>query len=76
MPWPCCSAISPPLTHDLGRSYLVAPLEQLPRLAEAAGKLSPTTETRALHFQLYSREQDEWLMDDSLKRPYTDLAYW
>ena len=29
-----------------------------------------------MHFQLYSREQDEWLMDDSLKRPYTDLAYW
>ena len=64
------------VTHRLGRSYLIAPFEQLPRLAEAVGKLNPTTETRALHFQLYSREQDEWLMDDNLKRPYTDLAYW
>jgi len=64
------------LTHNLGRSYLVASLEQLPQLASKLEKLEPTTETRALQFQLYSREQDNWLMDDSLKRPYTDLAYW
>ena len=64
------------LTHNLGRSYLVAPLEQLPQLAAKLERLGPATETRALHFQSYSREQDNWLMDDSLKRPYTDLAYW
>ena len=63
-------------THGLGRSYLVAPLEQLPRLADSVEKLGPSTETRALHFQYYSRDQDDWLMDNSLKRPYTDLAYW
>jgi len=64
------------LTHNLGRSYLVAPLDQLPQLAARLEDLEPATETRALQFQLYSREQDNWLMDDSLKRPYTDLAYW
>jgi hypothetical protein len=64
------------LTHDLGRSYLVAPLEQLPKLVEKTEKLGPTTETRALHFQYYSREEDKWFMADSLNRPYTDLAYW
>jgi hypothetical protein len=64
------------LTHELGRSYLVAPLEQLPKLAENTAKLGPTTETRALHFQYYDREKDSWLMDFNLKRPYTDLAYW
>jgi hypothetical protein len=64
------------LTHALGRSYLCAPLEQLPRLSECAEELRPTTETRALHFQSYSPEKDEWIMETSLKRPYTDLAYW
>jgi hypothetical protein len=64
------------LTHGLGRSYLAAPLEQLPKLAERVEKLEPTTETRALHFQSYSREKDEWFMHQSLNRPYTDLAYW
>jgi hypothetical protein len=62
-------------THELGRSYLIAPLEQLPKLVERVGKLGPSTETRALHFQSYSPEKDEWFMDN-LKRPYTDLAYW
>ena len=64
------------LTHGIGRSYLVAPLEQLPRLLESVEKLRPTTETRALHFQSYSPEKDEWIMEASLRRPYTDLAYW
>jgi hypothetical protein len=62
-------------THQLGRSYLIAPLEQLPKLVERVGNLGPSIETRALHFQSYSPEKDEWFMDN-LKRPYTDLAYW
>lgn len=64
------------LTHNLGRSYLVAPLEQLPALAAKAEKLGATTETRALHFQYYHREKDSWIMAEKLTRPYTDLAYW
>jgi hypothetical protein len=63
-------------TYELGRSYLVAPLEQLPKLVDRIGELGPSTETRALHFQSYSPEKDEWIMEQSLIRPYTDLAYW
>lgn len=64
------------LTYDLGRSYLVAAIEHLPRLVERLERLGPTTETRALHWQVYDQADDRWRMDANLATPYTDLAYW
>ncbi len=64
------------LTADLGRSHLAAAVEHLPRLVHALQPLELDTETRSLHWQLYDPESDRWAMDYTLKRPYTDLAYW
>jgi hypothetical protein len=64
------------LTAALRRTYLTAAVEHLPSLVEALQPLGPLTETRALHFQLYNPEVDQWQMDSSLNRVYTDLAYW
>ncbi len=61
-------------THELGRSHLTAPIEQLPSLVASLQSYDPTPETRALHWQRY--EDDNWKMDARLKRPYTDMAYW
>lgn len=64
------------LTRDLSRTHLLAAIEHLPRLVERLQELHPTTETRALHWQLYDPAQDNWRIDAGLGRPYTDLAYW
>ena len=63
-------------TRELKRTYLVAAIEHLPDLVATVAGLKPETEARALHWQLYNKESDNWEMDSSLNRIYTDLAYW
>jgi hypothetical protein len=54
-------------TDGLGRDYLLAPLEQLPAVAEYLSSYEPDLETRALR----------WGMTDPvITRAYLDLAYW
>lgn len=62
------------VTHQLGRSSLMAPLEQLPSLLAALEAYEPATETRALHWQAF--DGDDWKISADLHRTYTDLAYW
>jgi hypothetical protein len=64
------------LTNNLGRSYLVAAVEHLPSLVPHLDDYQPESETRALHWQKYDRDRDNWVTDTSLTRLYTDLAYW
>jgi hypothetical protein len=62
------------VTHGLGRSQLMAPVEQLPALVERLQKYQPTAETRGLHY-----DPDDDIFPELkivIRRPYTDLAYW
>jgi hypothetical protein len=63
-------------TQELERGFLVAPLEHLPKVKRLLTDHEPTTETRALHFQIFDEKADNWSVDGSLKKVYTDLAYW
>lgn len=56
------------VTHDLGRDYLVAPLESLPEVAELLGSRAPVAETRYLQW----RAERPALTPP----PYVDLVYW
>lgn len=59
---------------DLGRSGLLAALEQLPAVVEAVGELEPTTETRQLNVNPFS--SPGLTVAAEVTRPYIDLAYW
>ncbi len=63
-------------TKELGRGHLIAGIEHLPRLLKAVRRLKQGSETRALHWQRYDAEPDMWVADDTLNRPYMDIAYW
>jgi len=56
------------VTHGLGRTYLVAPLETLPEVAAFLESREPVRETRYL----------QWRADQPLLTPppYLDLCYW
>ena len=55
-------------SHELGRDFLVAPLETMPAVAEALSSLESEPETRYL----------QWRTEDPpLRTPaYLDLIYW
>ncbi len=55
------------VTHELGRDYLTAPLDQLPAVAAKLERFEPAPETRALRWEL---------QEPAIRRPYTDLVYW
>ena len=54
-------------TARLGRDYLLAPLQHLPRLAAKLERYGPEPDTRSLRWGL---------RDPDVTRPYTDLRYW
>jgi hypothetical protein len=56
------------VTHDLGRDYLVAPLESLPEVAKLLESRAPVAETRYLQW----RAEHPALTPP----PYVDLVYW
>ena len=62
-------------THELGRTDLMAPLDQLPALAELLAPYQPTPETRRLCVD-QPFEEDGFDFKVDVRRPYTDLAYW
>ncbi len=58
----------------LGRSGLLAPLQFLPEVIDAAAGLDPLVETRALHSNPFTTP--ELTVEATIIRPYIDLAYW
>ncbi len=61
-------------TAELGRGYLLAPLEHEPELLEELADLDPAAETRALRCMGFN--DGTLRVESQLTRPYTDLAYW
>jgi hypothetical protein len=64
-------------TKRLGRDFLLAPLQQLPRVAALLEDLRPVTDTRGLGWLLWDEESERLgypFVD--VRRPHTDLAYW
>ncbi len=59
---------------ELGRSGLLAALEWMPGVLDAAADLAPTTETRELHVQPF--RMPDLNVDLTVRKPYVDLAYW
>ncbi len=53
--------------QELGRDYLLLPLDHLPKLAQELAAFQPELDTRALRWTL---------KDPAITRPYTDLRYW
>ena len=54
-------------THELGRDYLLLPLDYQPKLADEIAIFQPEPDTRALRWAV---------RDPAITRPYTDLRYW
>jgi hypothetical protein len=62
-------------THELSRSDLMVPLEQLPALAARLAPYEPAPEVR--RFCVDQPFEDEgFTLKVNVTRPYTDLAYW
>ncbi|MEL6984317.1 MAG: hypothetical protein AAFO29_17960, partial [Actinomycetota bacterium] len=61
-------------SDELGRSGLLAPLQYLPEVVEAAHQLGPQVETRSLHTNPFT--SPELSVEAEVTRPYIDLAYW
>jgi len=61
-------------THDLGRNDLLAPIEHLPALVKAMAAHEPAEETRDMATDGF--HEDGLDVDVTMKKPYTDLAYW
>lgn len=59
---------------ELGRSGLLAPLEQLPGVIDAIAHLEATVETRQLHVVPFT--SPELSVEARVTRPHVDLAYW
>jgi hypothetical protein len=62
------------VTNDLGRQELLAPLEQLPKLAELMSPYEPAIEPRTLAYDGW--DEGSIQVSVTVRRPYTDLAYW
>jgi hypothetical protein len=58
----------------MGRHELLAPLEQLPKLVELMSPYEPAEEPRTMGIDGWN--EAGLTVDVSVKRPYTDLAYW
>ena len=65
-------------THDLGRQFLVVPLQFLPGVSSELEPLGPVPETRGLLWRMWRPEPGAPYENPPLApvRPYTDLAYW
>jgi hypothetical protein len=61
-------------THDLGRDELLAPIEQLPKLVALLSSQEHAVEQRLLAYDSWDEGGIE--VSVTVKRPYTDLAYW
>lgn len=61
-------------TAGLGRSDLIAPVEQMPKLARALAPYEPVEETRSLLYSTF--DEGGVTFDAKITRPDTDLAYW
>lgn len=61
-------------SQGLGRSGLLAPLQFLPEVVDAAAHLDPLVETRDLHVNPFT--SPELKVEATIARPYIDLAYW
>jgi hypothetical protein len=64
-------------TKRLRRACLLAPLQQLPRVAALLEEYRPVADTRSLGWFLWDEESERLghpVVD--VRRPHTDLAYW
>jgi len=64
-------------TERLGRDCLLAPLQQLPRVAALLEEFQPVADTRGLGWLLWDEDSERLgrpFVD--VKSPHTDLAYW
>lgn len=61
-------------TRDLGRASLTAAFEFVPAILDHLADAAPRPETRSLETMGFT--SDEFRVDATVTRPYTDLAYW
>jgi hypothetical protein len=61
-------------THELGRRELMAPLDQLPALQERMSSFEQAGETRSMGVDVFS--DTNTALNVTVRKPYTDLAYW
>ncbi len=62
------------VTNGMGRHELLAPVEQLPKLADLMSSREHAVETRTMGIDGW--DEAGLKVDVQVKRPYTDLAYW
>ena len=62
------------VTRELDRSSLIAPLEFLPSVLSLLASARPQPETRVLETMCFAPAEAG--IDPTMRRPYTDLAYW
>ncbi|MGH2584688.1 MAG: hypothetical protein ACRDJE_07215 [Dehalococcoidia bacterium] len=62
-------------THRLGRTQLMAPIEQHPALVEQLAGHGPAVETWSMEWEFHP-PQGSGLPQLTIINPYTDLAYW
>jgi len=62
------------VTNDMGRHELLAPIEQLPKLVDLMSPYEPAEEPRTMGIDGW--DEGGLTVEVSVKRPYTDLAYW
>lgn len=63
-------------THELRRSFLMAPLQQLPSVQEQLAAREPVRETWSMQWEYFPPENSGVPEQLAITRPYTDLAYW
>lgn len=63
-------------THDLGRTHLMAPLQQLPEVAARLDHLQPAAETWSMQWEYFPPDDSGLPERLPITRPYTDLVYW
>jgi hypothetical protein len=62
------------VTDGLGRQELLAPIEWLPKLVDLMAKHDPAIESRLLAYDKWDEGGVE--VSVTVRKPYTDLAYW
>lgn len=63
-------------THDLGRAALMAPLQQLPKVAEQLVHYEPTSDIYAMQWEYHPPHGSGLPATLPITKPYTDLVYW
>ncbi|MGH7860484.1 MAG: hypothetical protein ACREQY_24400, partial [Candidatus Binatia bacterium] len=62
---------------ELGRGYLVAPLQYLPEVAEQLEQHEPVPERRGLLWRTFGDDFEQMpVADPPMTRPFSDLRYW